>query len=123
MGNRMMGDLSINFSRSEFACKCECGFDTVDIELVKLLENIRAHFNKPVHINSGCRCAEHNAREGGSKNSQHLYGRAADIFMMTIPPVEVAKYIDSKWPNRYGVGIYNSWVHVDTRTKGPSRWG
>ena len=28
---RNMGDLSENFSRSEFECKCGCGFATVDV--------------------------------------------------------------------------------------------
>ena len=118
-----MSNLSDNFNRSEFACSCGCGFDTVDIELIKLLESIRTHFGKAVNINSGCRCPEHNAREGGVKTSQHLLGRAADIFIMTVPPIEVAKYIDSKWPNRFGVGVYNSFTHIDSRSNGPARWG
>ena len=118
-----MGDISKNFSRSEMACQCGCGFDTADIELIKLLENIREHFGKPIHVNSGCRCPEHNERVGGSNNSQHLYGRAADIFIMAVPPQKIAEYIDSKWPNRFGVGVYKSWIHVDSRTNGPARWG
>lgn len=118
-----MGDLSTNFDRKEFACQCDCGFDTVDIELVKLLENIRKHFGKPVIVNSGCRCETHNKAEGGSKRSQHLYGRAADIFIMAVPPEKIAAYIDSKWPNRFGVGVYKSWIHVDSRSGHPARWG
>ena len=118
-----MSKLSEHFHRVEFACKCGCNFDTVDIELIKVLEKIRQHFNKPVHINSGCRCPSHNAKEGGSKNSQHLYGRAADFFIPGVEPIEIAKYVDSKWPNRFGLGIYISWVHIDSRTNGPARWG
>ena len=52
------------FKRSEFACKCGCGFDTVDYELVKVLEYIREHFDRPLQINSGCRCATHNRTLG-----------------------------------------------------------
>ena len=74
-----MGDLSEHFSREEMACKCGCGLDTVDAELLSLLEKIRAHFDRPITINSGCRCEAHNRAVGGSKNSQHLIGRAADI--------------------------------------------
>jgi uncharacterized protein YcbK (DUF882 family) len=119
-----MGDLSTNFSRSEFACKCNCGFDTVDIELIKVLEKIRTHFARPIQINSGCRCKRHNEAEGStSKKSQHLYGRAADIFIMTVPPEKIAAYVDSKWPGRFGLGVYSSWVHIDSRTDGPARWG
>jgi uncharacterized protein YcbK (DUF882 family) len=121
-----MGDISANFSRSEFECQCGCGFNTVDIELVKLLEKIRSNFgNKSIHINSGNRCEAHNSSDEvkGSKNSQHIKSRAADIFIMTVPPKEIAKYIDSKWPNKYGVGVYNSFTHIDTRSNGPARWG
>ena len=44
------------FHRSEFACKCGCGFDTVDTELLKVLTRLRVRFNKPVKITSACRC-------------------------------------------------------------------
>jgi len=53
--------LSKHFYRDEFACQCGCGFDTVDHELVKILEDVRKTFNAPVHISSGCRCEKHNA--------------------------------------------------------------
>ena len=70
--------LSPNFKVREFACK---GSDVVllDDELVVLLQCIREHFGKPVHITSGYRTAAHNAAVGGSKSSQHLLGRAADF--------------------------------------------
>ncbi len=46
-----------------------------------LLQCIREHFGKPVHITSGYRTAAHNAAVGGSKSSQHLLGRAADFYV------------------------------------------
>lgn len=56
-----------HFSKSEFACKCGCGFDDIDINLVKLLEQIRSHFgDNPLIITSGCRCAKHNRSVGRS---------------------------------------------------------
>ena len=58
--------LSPSFKVREFACK---GSDVVllDEELVVLLQCIREHFRKPVHITSGYRTATHNAAVGGSK--------------------------------------------------------
>lgn len=51
--------------------------------LTRLVDNIldkaRAHFGKPIHVNSGYRCPELNEKIGGVKNSQHLKGEAADI--------------------------------------------
>ena len=36
-----MGTVSKNFSRSEFACKCGCGFDAVDVDLLAGLQALR----------------------------------------------------------------------------------
>ena len=74
-----MGNLTKNFNREEFACKCGCGFDGIDYELVKIIQEIRDEMNEPIRINSGCRCAKHNARVGGVRNSFHVQGKAADL--------------------------------------------
>ena len=119
--------LSPSFRVREFACK---GSDVVliDDELVVLLQCIREHFGKPVHITSGYRTAEHNAAVGGSKSSQHLLGRAADIQVAGVSVEDVAAYAESLMPDWGGVGRYpvkagrtKGWVHVDTRAK-KSRW-
>jgi len=114
--------LSQHFSRSEFACKCGCGFDTVDVELLRLLEEIREKYNQPITINSGCRCSNHNAAVGGSNNSQHLYGRAADIVVKQVLPEMAHAFIESKYSDKYGLGVYKSWLHIDSRSNGPARW-
>lgn len=117
-----MGDLSDNFSRSEFACKCGCGFDTVDTELLRILESIRAHFDRKIKINSGCRCAPYNSSDGvrGSTGSFHLYGRAADIVVDGIDPALVYELADQMGIG--GAGQYSTFTHVDSRTNGPARW-
>ncbi len=118
-----MGDLSANFSRSEFRCKgkaCGCTLDTVDAGLLELLEEIRLNFGAKVKINSGCRCVAYNAHIGGSKNSQHLLGRAADIVVEGISPDEVADFADNIL-EAPGLGRYNSFSHIDSRT-GKARW-
>lgn len=114
--------LSVHFSRPEFACKCGCGFDTVDAELVDALEDVRMHFMAPVVINSACRCLEHNESVGGAKNSQHTKGRAADIVVKGATPAEVYEYLNKKYANEYGIGKYNSFTHIDTRSGVSARW-
>ena len=74
-----MGDISKNFNRAEFACKCGCGFDNIDDRVVGMVQKIRDALGEPVRINSGCRCVEHNERVGGVKNSNHTLGKAADL--------------------------------------------
>lgn len=112
-----MGDLSKHFSKSEFACKCGCGFDTPVPELVTKLEKFRELCgNKPVHINSACRCAKHNASKpvGGAKNSQHVKGTAADVKL--IPGLSVDKMAAlAEQAGFDGIGKYGWGVHVDVR--------
>jgi uncharacterized protein YcbK (DUF882 family) len=107
------------FSRAEFACKCGCGYDTVDYELIKVLEYIREHFDMPVVVTSGCRCRDHNESVGGSESSQHLYGRASDIYIMDVDPELVAEVAEQCEAG--GVGRYETFTHVDTRV-GFARW-
>jgi len=115
-----MGDLSENFSRWEFACNCGCGYNTVDSELLEMLEEIRHHFGKPIKINSGCRCPSYNARIGGSEFSQHTKGRAADIVIDGVSPEIVQEYIDTEIAPG-GLGKYETFTHIDSRT-GYARW-
>ena len=114
-----MGDLSEHFDRSEFACKCGCGFDTVDAELLEALELIRQHFDRPIVVNSACRCPAHNVAVGGGRNSQHLLGRAADILVHHTDPAIVAEL--ARQMGIGGVGDYESFTHIDTRS-GTARW-
>lgn len=110
-----MDKLSLNFSRSEFACRCGCGFDTVDIELLRILQKVRNHFVQSVHITSACRCPDHNEKVGGSRKSQHKLGRAADIIVAHIEPDDVADFLDGTMSHG-GIGRYSTFTHVDTRT-------
>jgi uncharacterized protein YcbK (DUF882 family) len=117
-----MGDLSLHFNRSEFACSCRCGMDTVDGETLDVLEGLRSFFGQSITINSGNRCKAHNANVGGGKTSQHLYGRAADIVVDSIPPQEVQSYLENKYPGRYGIGSYDTFTHIDTKSGPARRW-
>lgn len=115
-------DGMLYFSYDEFACKCGCGFDSVSKELVDVLTGVRQHFLAPVIITSGCRCAAHNDRVGGSKRSQHVMGRAADFRVAGTHADRVADYLIGRYPGRYGIGRYSGRTHVDVRPNGPARW-
>ncbi|HDS9358256.1 TPA: D-Ala-D-Ala carboxypeptidase family metallohydrolase [Enterobacter cancerogenus] len=116
-----MGNLSEHFNRQEFACRCGCGFDAISSELVTLLEAARAHFNSPVRINCGCRCASHNADVGGAPGSQHLSGTAADIAIAGVAPGLAYRWFDERYPNALGLGQYHTFIHVDVRPQ-RARW-
>jgi uncharacterized protein YcbK (DUF882 family) len=119
-----MGDLSAHLSRSEFACKCGCGFDDVKPDLIEALEALRAILNVPVHLDCGCRCPKHNAEVGGERDSFHMKGMAAHV---TVRGMKVyALYTTAQKVERFangGIGYYpqRGFVHVDVR-HGMARW-
>lgn len=95
--NREQNEYSWNnvehFKKSEFACKDGCGFNNIDINLVKLLEQIREHFGgKPLIISSGCRCAKHNKEVGGVQGSRHVKGKASDIYIQGVSTQDLLNY-------------------------------
>ena len=113
--------LSANFKVKEFACLD--GTDTIFVsdELVKILQKVRNHFGASVIINSAYRTEAHNKKVGGSANSQHKYGMAADIRINGVSPKTIATYLNTLMPNSGGIGVYSSFVHIDVRSK-KSRW-
>lgn len=113
--------LSEHFHAREFECVGEKAI-TVGVQLLQELEKVRNHFNEPVHINSGFRNKEHNAKVGGKANSKHLMGIAADIWVENVSPKEVYDYINTElWPKTGGLGLYETFVHMDTRAE-KARW-
>jgi len=109
------------FNREEFTCKCGCGFNSVDAELLTVLEELREEFDSPVTINSGCRCVGYNKLVGGSAESQHTLARAADIVVAGVHPQDVYLALEATYPEQYGMGNYNTFTHIDTRDY-KARW-
>lgn len=113
--------LSTNFRVKEFACTDGSDPIFIDSDLVNVLQKIRAHFGKSVTITSAYRTPGKNKAVGGKAYSQHLYGRAADIKVKGVSPKKVAAYAETLLKNKGGIGTYNTFVHIDTRTT-KSRW-
>lgn len=114
--------ISSHFSVREFKCKDNTRVIVLNKALIDLLEKIRMHYNLPVTINSGYRTVAYNSSiKNASPKSQHILGNAADIVVKGISPAKVYAWLDSTYPNSLGLGIYNSFVHVDVR-EGKSRW-
>jgi hypothetical protein len=85
----------------------------------KVLQPIRDHFQKGVHVNSGFRHPDVNAKVGGSKTSDHCKGQAADIEIPGIANAALAEWIKDNLEftqlilEFYTPGIPDSgWVHV-----------
>ena len=105
-----------HFKVREFACSDGSDVVFVATSLVDILEAIRVHFGRPVTITSGYRTVSYNAGlKNSSKKSQHCNGLAADIKVEGHTPKEVYDYTCSLLGDHGGVGIYNTFVHVDVR--------
>ena len=113
--------LSKNFTRKDFKCPCGCTRQMVDSELVEKLQAIRDKLGKAIKVTSGYRCITHNASKtvGGSPNSKHRYGMAADWRMVNRSINPVALGILAQAVGFGGIGIYwhsrGAFVHADTR--------
>lgn len=103
--------LSNNFRLIEFACRDGADKVLVHPQLLEGLEAIRAHFGKPITINSGYRTVNHNRRIGGKSRSRHLYGLAADIAVHGVAPKVVADKAEELGFG--GIGRYNTFTHID----------
>ncbi|MEK9909157.1 MAG: D-Ala-D-Ala carboxypeptidase family metallohydrolase [Candidatus Thalassarchaeaceae archaeon] len=116
------------FEESEFSCAC-CGKTKMDHDFMKKMVSLRRAYAKPIIINSGYRCIEHNEKVGGSRNSSHLEGKAADIkifggnALRLVSAAEFCKFT--------GIGVAQKgeqsgrFIHVDTairETDRPRPW-
>lgn len=110
------------FTLEEFKCPC-CGRlpeGGIDDNLLEVLDKIREAISAPLYVTSGYRCPEHNADCGGVENSQHLFGRAADVYADgEITPLQIAALAEKAGAD--GIGIYEDFCHIDTRGS-MARW-
>lgn len=113
-----MADLSENFWHVERRCKCGCGTEVDRPELTARLEQARKVFselqgrNTPLVINSWCRCAKHNEREGGVDSSAHVGGWAVDIRCgASRTKFNLRKALLAAGFTRFGTG--KTFLHVD----------
>lgn len=83
------------------------------------LQDFRAQLGKPVIVNTaklkrrGWRSPKENAKINGDKFSFHTAGCAFDI---TVPEMDTGDVYDRALEFGFGgVGLYSTWVHIDTR--------
>jgi zinc D-Ala-D-Ala carboxypeptidase len=128
--------LSEHFSRKEFEASATAaarGINNVMPDRIvpaakawclNIGEPVRAHFRRPVRLNSGYRCAALNRAVGSSSTSQHGKGEAADIEIEGVSNYDLADWIrrnlqfDQLILEAYRAGEPSSgWVHVSWTTR------
>ncbi len=100
-----------NFLLREFACKDGSHQVVLHRELLERLQALRDMLSRPVIINSGYRNREHNQAVGGSPDSYHLRGMAADIRVPGMSPAALATA--ARQVGFRGIIIYSTFVHLD----------
>lgn len=100
-----------HFKKSEFTCKCGCGLNNIQLEVVKIADEVREHFGNPAIVTSGSRCSKHNTEVGGVANSRHLKGKAIDMYVQNVSWYDLLEYLrklEQKGKIRYCYHINNS---------------
>jgi len=115
---RFNWDLIHNFKKDEFDCKCNCGKNNIDDELITMLNEARILADVSFVVNSACRCDEHNHNVGGSKTSSHPKGFAVDIKVTSsINRMKILTALLKVGFKR--IGIYKNFIHVDNDKSKP----
>lgn len=110
--------VSANFKLSEYFIH---QLDLMDIALIDsnlflLVQQIRNSAGCPITITSGYRCVEKNRMEGGAKDSQHLYGRAADICSKQCSINRLYSICEqNNLVTGFGDGRKYGFIHIDVR--------
>lgn len=130
---------STYFKVEEFACHSGEPYPAAWVDdrlqmLCVVLDAVRSSWGGPLLVISGYRTPAYNLRIKGAPLSQHVQGRAADIAPKNATPELVRRLFDNvrglindnKLTLLGGMGLYPSWLHIDTRPKPPSghlaRW-
>lgn len=110
-----------HFTARELACKCgkHCDGEYFhDEAFLDALERLRARQGVLV-VNSGRRCALHNAAVGGAALSQHKVGVACDVRLGGHDPADLARAAVAA--GFKGLGFGRTFLHLDARVR-PSGW-
>jgi hypothetical protein len=97
----------------------QTAISNLQVLAVHVLQPVRDHFAKGVHINSGFRHPDVNAKVGGSRTSDHCRGMAADMEIPGVANADLANWVKDNLEftqlilEFYTPGIPDSgWVHV-----------
>lgn len=108
------------FNLSDFACKCGCGLNNMDLKVLGRIDRAREIAGLPFIVLSGCRCKAHNKNEGGSDNSSHLSGLAVDLLAEDSSDMyEIFECLKIVGFVRFGIN--NGAIHVDDDPAKPQR--
>ncbi len=81
--------------------------------VLTILQPLRDKIGRPLVISSGYRSPSVNSSVGGSRESAHVFGRAADISVPGMPTQELARFIVGlSLPFDQLINEFDSWIHI-----------
>ncbi len=90
-----------------------------------VVDQVRRHLGRPITITSAYRSPEYNKAVGGALHSQHKSNTALDLIPHSTSPHKLfraLKALRDAGAFQGGLGLYSSFVHVDTRGRNAT-WG
>jgi uncharacterized protein YcbK (DUF882 family) len=96
------------------------------VPTIRIVDALRAHWGKPIVLLSSYRSPAYNRAIGdAAPKSYHMQFRALDIAVAGKTPKQVFdKLLTWRAEGKFkgGIGLYNSFVHIDTRGSNAT-WG
>ncbi|HYF21867.1 MAG TPA: D-Ala-D-Ala carboxypeptidase family metallohydrolase [Caulobacteraceae bacterium] len=120
-----------HFRPQELACRCGGRFCRGeyfhDPAFLDAMDALREAAGRPVSINSGRRCPQHNAAVGGAPLSMHARTIAADVVVAGWDDEAKRRLLESAYALGFGgLGFGRSFFHLDRRplkpTGRPAEW-
>ena len=125
----MAKKISDHFSFQEMVCRgteCNCKRADMDPEFMKLLEEVRRAYGKPMYISSAFRCDVHNNLVSSIPNGPHTHGQAADVLVSGQAAMDL--FAAAKAVGAYGLGVSqkgphrNRFIHIDGDSSRTAMW-
>jgi zinc D-Ala-D-Ala carboxypeptidase len=111
------------FHLSEFACK-HCGDNKMDQAFLKLVDELRHRYGKPLVVASGYRCSVHNSRVSSTgATGPHTTGQAVDFAIDRANALELLRL--ALGMGFTGIGVNQKgggrFIHVDNLPNAPGQ--
>lgn len=112
------------FGPHEIECKCKRQYcngypHKMQPLVMQILDRARRWSGHPIVVISGLRCPEWNRIQNGVKNSQHMFGEAADVYFYGVSPDVALAWLQRQPDVRYAYRIEGcNNIHFDIQPVG-----
>ena len=106
--------LSPSFKVSEFACQDKSDKVVVGDKLAELLQRVRDFYGAGISLLNAYHSENYQSANSCGAEEYHKKGIAADFKVTGYKPAEIVNFLEAIC-DTCGIGLYDSFVHLDTR--------